>query len=181
MTTPQPQVFRLSPLIRWTLILLYIALTLPLPILAQATAASISPRLLWLGLGIGGVLIYGALQERLEVDETGLQLRYPRWINWLYRRQWSLPWAAIQTIKSRTTGQGGLVYYLVSTTGEGYLLPMRIAGFAALTRVIQQQTTLDMQDVRPLAQPWMYLILLGCTLLLLLVDASVYAMVLPMG
>jgi len=33
------------------------------------------------------------------------------------------------------------------------------------------QTGIDMTDVRPLAQPWMYLILLALTLLLLLVDA----------
>lgn len=176
-----PQQFRVSPLIRWTLLLLYVALTLPLPLLAQTTAAPVSPTLLWIGLLLGGVLIYGALQEQVEVSEAGLGVGYPRWINWLYRRHWHLPWQEIQTIKPRSTGQGGLVYYLVSQSGEGYLLPMRIAGFAALTRVIQAQTGIDTQSIRPLAQPWMYLILLGCTLGLLLVDASLYAMVLPRG
>jgi hypothetical protein len=35
---------------------------------------------------------------------------------------------------------------------------------------VEQYTDLDTRDVQPLAQPWMYLILLGVSLLLLLVD-----------
>jgi hypothetical protein len=48
---------------------------------------------------------------------------------------------------------------------------MRVAGFAKLVTQVQAHTGIDTSDVRPLAQPWMYFILLGFTLLLLLVDA----------
>lgn len=48
---------------------------------------------------------------------------------------------------------------------------MRVAGFARLVNIVQSKTGIDTTDVRPLAQPWMYLILLGFTLLLLLIDA----------
>jgi hypothetical protein len=47
---------------------------------------------------------------------------------------------------------------------------MRVAGFAALVRHIEAHTDLDTRDVKPLAQPWMYLILLGFSVLLLLID-----------
>ncbi len=47
---------------------------------------------------------------------------------------------------------------------------MRVAGFAQLVQVVAEKTGVDTSDVRPLAQPWMYLILLGLTLILLLVD-----------
>jgi heme/copper-type cytochrome/quinol oxidase subunit 1 len=64
------------------------------------------------------------------------------------------------------------VYYFVTAAGDrAYLLPMRVVGFARLVRRIEAQTGLDMQDVKPLAQPWMYLILLGLTIMLLAVDA----------
>ena len=59
----------------------------------------------------------------------------------------------------------------LSKEGKAYLLPMRVAGFAKLVREVQAKTGIDTTDVKPLAQPWMYLILLGFTLLLLLVDA----------
>ena len=47
---------------------------------------------------------------------------------------------------------------------------MRIAGFARLVNLVQAKTGIDTSNVYPLAQPWMYMILLGLSLLLLLVD-----------
>jgi hypothetical protein len=48
---------------------------------------------------------------------------------------------------------------------------MRVAGFNRLVKFVQLKTGMDTTDVRPLSQPWMYLILLICTIVLLLVDA----------
>jgi hypothetical protein len=84
---------------------------------------------------------------------------------------WTRLWGEIQALKPRSTGQGGIVYYFLTTDGEARLLPMRVVGFAKLVRLVQLKTGIDTTDVRPLSQPWMYLILLGLTLLLLLIDA----------
>ncbi len=170
----QPQVlpttFRISPIIRITLSCLYVALLIPLPFLAKAVDASISPNLLWVGISLGGIALYAALSERVTVDETGIQVGYPGWVPGWFRRGWSLPWDQVKALKPKTTGQGGLVYYFLSVSGEGFLLPMRIAGFAKLVRIVQQKTGINTTDVRPLAQPWMYIILFGFTLFLLLMD-----------
>ncbi|MEC4819534.1 MAG: hypothetical protein SAK29_40635 [Scytonema sp. PMC 1069.18] len=165
-----PLTFRLSPLIRITLLSLYVALTTPLPFLSQATSAPVPPALLWIGISIGLVALYAALSERVIVDNQGIQVTYPTWVPRLFRKGWSLPWSEVKQLKPRTTGQGGLVYYFLSQEGKAYLLPMRVAGFAKLVRIVQEKTGIDTTDVYPLAQPWMYLILLGFTLLLLLVD-----------
>jgi len=77
---------------------------------------------------------------------------------------------AAPALKPRSTGQGGIVYYFLNQAGQGFLLPMRVAGFARLVRHVQAKTGIDTTDVKPLSQPWMYLILLGFTLLLLLID-----------
>ncbi len=146
------------------------ALTAPLPFLSQATGASISPALLSGGIGFGAVALYAALSERVIVDDQKIQVAYPGWVPHLFRQGWSLPWSEVKELKPRTTGQGGLVYYFLSTQGKAYLLPMRVAGFARLVKLVEAKTGIDTTDVRPLAQPWMYLILLGFTLLLLLVD-----------
>lgn len=172
--SPEPgdrDVFRISPLIRITLLLLYLALLVPLPFLAQVTQASVSPGLLTVGIGLGGLGLYGALGQRVEIDSQGIQVTYPRWIRWLFRETWQLAWAETQALKPRSTGQGGLVYYFVGADQQAYLLPMRVAGFARLVGLVETYTGIDTQDVKPLAQPWMYVILLGFTLLLLLVDA----------
>lgn len=166
-----PAEFRLSPIVRITLLCLYVALTVPLPFLAEVTDAPIAPVVLWVGLGIGAVALYGALSERVILDRTGIQVTYPKWVPALFRKGWMLPWQEVQALKARTTGQGGLVYYFLSQSGEAYLLPMRVAGFAKMVRLVEAKTGIDTSDVRPLSQPWMYFILFGFTLLLLLVDA----------
>jgi hypothetical protein len=163
-------VFRISPLIRVTLLSLYVALTIPLPFLAQVTAAPVPSALLWWAIGFGLVALYGVLSERVILDEQGIQVSYPRWMPRFFRRGWLLPWAEVKELKMRTTSQGGLVYYFLSPSGKAYLLPMRVVGFAQMVRLVQAKTGIDTTEIRPLAQPWMYLILLGFTLLLLLAD-----------
>ncbi len=174
------RIFPLSPLIRITLLGLYVALTLPLPILYHWQATQLSavaagtgtiPVWVWIaGLTLGGLALFAALSERVEVDSHGIQVTYPRWVPRLLWRGWQLPWAEVQSLKPRSTGQGGLVYYFVSKGGQAYLLPMRVAGFAELVGRVQAATGIDTRDVRPLAQPWMYGLLLLLTLMLLGID-----------
>ncbi|MDR9404816.1 MAG: hypothetical protein RI580_15415 [Halothece sp. Uz-M2-17] len=172
MTSSQSiQTFSISALIRITLLSLYIALTVPLPFLAVITPVSIPVSLFVIGLGVGWILLYGALGQRVILDEKQIAVTYPRWFPSFLQKGWSLPWQEIEQLKLRTTGQGGLVYYFVtSKRDQAYLLPMRVAGFNQLVQVVQEKTGIDTSDVRPLAQPWMYLILLGFTFLLLLID-----------
>ncbi len=47
---------------------------------------------------------------------------------------------------------------------------MRVVGFARLVRIVQEKTGINTTDVYPLAQPWMYLILLMFTLLMFLFE-----------
>jgi hypothetical protein len=164
------ETFPVSPLIRLTLLSLYIVLTTPLPFLAQATAGPSLTPALWLGIVVGGGVLYATLTEQVIVDQSGIRVAYPRWVPPFFRPGWQLAWSDVKALKARTTGQGGLVYYFVSHTQQAYLLPMRVAGFARLVRRVQAETGIDTTDVKPLSQPWMYLILLSFTGLLGLVD-----------
>ena len=51
-------VFRLSPLIRITLLSLYFALTLPLPFLSRVTQAPVPPGVLAVALVLGAIALY---------------------------------------------------------------------------------------------------------------------------
>ena len=171
-SNPTPNIFRVSPLIRITLLLLYIALTAPLPFLSNYTHAAIPASWLSVALAIGFVFLYGALSDRVILDDIGIKLTYPQWFPSFVRRGWSLTWQDIAALKPRITGQGGIVYYFVSkTSDQAYLLPMRVVGFTRLVKIVEERTGIDTRDVLPLAQPWMYVILLVFTLLLLLMDS----------
>jgi hypothetical protein len=165
-------VFKISPIIRITLFSLYIALTVPLPFLAEFTNAPVPAWLLWSGIIFGAIALYGVLSERVILDEEKIQVAYPNWVPKFFRKGWSLAWQDIKDLKLRTTGQGGLVYYFTSTQGDrAYLLPMRVAGFAKMVQIVTTKTNIDTTDIRPLAQPWMYLILFVFTILLWAIDA----------
>ncbi|AGF51640.1 slr0269 [Synechocystis sp. PCC 6803] len=161
-------VFPLSPLIKITLVNLYLALTVPLPILAQLTQGNaLLTLLLTVGLMGGLVALVAALAEQVVLNGEGIAVRYPRWVPKFFRSGWQLSWADVTALKCRTTGQGGLVYYfLTESKDRAYLLPMRVAGFNRLTQLVSDHTGIDTQDVRPLSQPWMYLLLLLFTFLL---------------
>lgn len=72
-------IFRVSPLIRITLLLLYLALTAPLPFLSNFTHAAIPASWLSVGIAIGFIFLYGALSDRVILDSEGIRLEYPQW------------------------------------------------------------------------------------------------------
>ncbi len=163
--------FNLSPLIRITLLSLYTALIVPIPFLADVTDAPVSSTWLWAGFIVGGIFLYGALSEKVLLDDEGIQVTYPQWFRLISRKGWSLKWSEIAQLKMRTTGQGGMVYYFVTQARDrAYLLPMRVAGFAKMVGIVEEKTDIDTSDVCPLSQPWMYMVLLSVTALLGLVD-----------
>lgn len=165
--------FHIAPWIGLTLLSFYGTLTLPLPFLAAVTGNGSTVPWLLVALGLGAIALVGVLSEQVVLDEQGMEVGYPAWIPQFFRRGWSVTWQEVRELKPRSTGQGGLVYYLLTHSGGAYLLPMRVAGFARLVDQIQQHTGIDTRSVRPLAQPWMYGMLLGCTLLLGLADVWV--------
>ena len=172
-----PSVFKISPLVRVALWSLYVALMLPLPFLARLNGGidpliGLQNSVVWLGIALlsGGILLQMVLSEQVHLSEAGIAVYYPWWVPGPLRRDWSLVWSDIVDFKARSTGQGGLVYYLVSQNRNGFLLPMRIVGFSRMLRLIEIKTGIDTQDVKPLAQPWMYATLLGVAGLLAIAD-----------
>ena len=168
---PAKDSFKVSPIVQLTLVSLYIALVIPLPFLAEMTSAPVSPKLLWVGFAVGMAALWSGLSERVLVDEDSIAVTYPAWVRAFGRKGWMLRWDEITALKPRSTGQGGIVYYFLNQTQDkAYLLPVRVVGFARLVRYVEAKTGVDTHDVKPLSQPWMYVILLGLTAVLLLVD-----------
>jgi hypothetical protein len=123
---------------------LYLALTLPLPFLAEVSSTPISPVVLWLGIVLGFIALVGTLSEQVQLDEEKIQVVYPGWVPYFWGKRWSLAWSEIKALKLRTTGQGGLVYYFISRDSERvYLLPMRVAGFARLVNIVGEKTGIN--------------------------------------
>jgi len=156
--------YRMAPLIRGTLVLLYLVLVLPLAPLAPAP---LRPALA-VALPLGLLLVLAISAEQVQLDDAGIAVTYPAWCRWLLRRGWQLPWQAVCGLTPVTTSQGGRVYYLRDHRGAAYLLPQRVERFDDFLARFAGLSGLDTSAIGRISPPWTYRVLaLLCGLMLL--------------
>ena len=167
--------YGMAPLIRLTLITLYLALVLPLPLLAPPGLTLI----LVIALVLGLVLVVALTSEIVRLDAEVISVGYPRWCSWLLRRGWSLRLDQVSGLTPVATSQGGRVFYVRQQgAGGAFLLPQRIVRFDDFLVRFGSATGVDTGAVDRLTPAWTYqlLALLSC---LLLVGELVALVVLP--
>lgn len=154
----------MQPLIRGTLIALYLALVLPLPLLAPPGL-----RLpLLIAVPIGAVLVLAITSEQVRWDREGLAVGPAPWCRLLPLRQgWQLSWSEIRAIQPVGTSQGGRVYYLRTSSGQAWLLPQRITGFDRFLAQLGASTGIATAGIGRLTPPWTYQLLAFLCVLML--------------
>ncbi|MEB3234503.1 MAG: hypothetical protein VKM98_03660 [Cyanobacteriota bacterium] len=162
-STPAVSVYPMAPLIRFTLLSLYLALVLPLP--ALAPAGWVVPLLLALVVGL--LLVLALTSEQVQLDGAGLSVGHPRWCRWWLRRGWSLRFDQICGLTPVGTSQGGRVFYVRQSGGGAFLLPQRIARFEAFLEQLAAASGLDLGGVGRLTPPWTYQLLAVLSALML--------------
>lgn len=153
---PERHRYGMAPVIRFTLLTLYAALVLPLPLLAPA---SLQPWL-WGALLFGWFLVTALTSEQVVLDGEGLQVAYPPWCAWLWRRGWQLAWPRVAGLTPVATSQGGRVFY-VRAKGESrsYLLPQRVERFEDFLSRFSAYSGLSTASVARITPPWTYQLL----------------------
>lgn len=152
-----PAVFRMAPLIRGTLLLLYLVLVLPLVPLAPD---GLRPLLL-VALPVGLLLVLAISAEQVQLDDEAITVTYPAWCRWLIRRGWRLSWSEVRALTPVGTSQGGRVYYLRSSDGSAYLLPQRVEHFDEFLARFSRCTGVDTASIGRISPPWTYRLLAG--------------------
>ena len=168
---PQDAIHRygMAPLIRGTLVGLYLALVLPLPVLASG---GLRP-LLAIAVPLGLLLVLAITSETVSLGSQGLSVGHPAWCNRWLRRGWSLGWDEITGLTAVATSQGGRVYYLRSAKGS-FLLPQRVSRFADFLSQLQQHSGLDTEAIGRISPPWTYQLLAGLTALMLVGELGAF-------
>lgn len=167
-TDGERHVYGMALLIRGTLVALYIALVLPLPLVAPQGWQ----RPLWAALALGLVLLLAVTSEQVVLDRKGLRLGHPVWCHWLMRRGWELQWEQVKDLTPVATSQGGRVFY-VRTAGEGrsYLLPQRVEHFADFLSKFSAYSGITTESVARITPPWTYQLLAVMSMAMLLAEA----------
>ena len=152
--------------IRLTLVLLYLALVLPLPVLAPI---GLRPALAVAAI-FGLVIVLAISSEQVLLDGQGIRVAHPRWCGWLLRRGWSLAWPEITALTPVTTSQGGRVFYLRDRSGHAYLLPQRVERFQQFLAELQAATGLELNGVGRISPAWTYQLLAVLCVLMLMAE-----------
>jgi hypothetical protein len=159
----EAQRYPIAPLIRFTLLALYGALALPLPLLAPT---ELKPWL-WAALPLGLLPVGAMLSEQVVLDGEGIRVGYPAWCGWLLRRGWHLAWAEIAGLVPITTSQGGTVHYVQSRKASHFLLPQRVDRFPDFLERFQQASGLNTLRIGRITPNWTYWTLAVLSVLLL--------------
>jgi hypothetical protein len=162
----------MAPLIRLTLVGLYVALVLPLPLLAPPAQVSALTMAALAGLA----LVLAITSERVELNPEGIRVGHPPWCAWLLRRGWSLSWGSVGSLTPVATSQGGRVYYVRTPTKDAaYLLPQRVARFEQFLASFAEASGLDTSDIARISPPWTYQFL--ALLVVLLLGGEIWALI----
>lgn len=152
-------VYGMAPLIRFTLLTLYLALCFPLPWLAPF---SLRPWL-WLAVVGGGAAMVALTSEQVVLDPEGLQVSHPGWCAWWLRRGWQLAWGEVRGLTPVATSQGGRVFYVRAGGGgdqaRSYLLPQRVARFSDFLDRFSALSGVSTETVERISPAWTYQLL----------------------
>jgi len=173
--TSMPQerhTYGMAPLIRGTLLVLYAALVVPLPLIAPE---GLKP-FLWGALALGLIVVLAITSEQVILDGEGLGLTHPAWCGWCLRRGWHLSWDQVEGLTPVATSQGGRVFYVrssgVSPQGasqppQAYLLPQRVERFEDFLNQFTAFSGVSTDSVARISPPWTYQLLAVMSLTLL--------------
>jgi len=174
--TAETEIYGMAPLIRFTLVGLYLALVLPLPLMAPEALRL----LLWWAVPLGLLLVLAISSERVMLTAETMAVGHPPWCAWLLRRGWAVNWSQISGLTPVGTSQGGRVFYLrTSGTGRAYLLPQRLERFDRFLVRFSQRSGLDCLGVGRLTPPWTYQVLAVITAGMLLAELLTFAFGVP--
>lgn len=157
-------IYGMAPQIRFTLLGLYIALVLPLPVVAPQAWQP----LIWAALVLGLTLVLAITSEQVILDGNGLHYTHPEWCRWALRRGWDLPWGAVDGLTPVATSQGGRVFYVrtaPSSAAESghkkiaYLLPQRVERFPEFLSTFTAFSGISTDSVERITPAWTYQLL----------------------
>ena len=138
--------------VKSSLISLYIALTVPIPFIANEQLKI--PSLFLFILGI--YLIISITSDYVETCEKKISYKVSFISQVFGKKNWEIFWEEIKTIKSFPTSQGSRVFYFIDKKGESILVPQRIENFDVFLDKINQKTSISTEKINYISPLWTY-------------------------
>ena len=150
--------------VKSSLISLYLALTIPIPLISIDKLKNLSIFIFILGF----FLIISVTSDYVETCDEKISYKTSLISKTFGRKNWDILWKDIKLIKSLPTSQGSKVYYFNTRKGDNYLIPQRLENFEKFLLIISQKTGIDINDLSYLSPLWTYKLLTLLSVLMII-------------
>ena len=141
--------------VKSSLISLYLALTIPIPLISVDTLRIPSVLIFVLGL----YLIINITNDYVETCKDKISYKSNFISKFLGKKTWEIPWKDIKLIKSLPTSQGSKVYYFITFGGQEFLVPQRVENIEEFYSLIQDRTGMQIEGIKYISPMWTYKLL----------------------
>ena len=147
--------FKTLIFVKSSLISLYLALTIPIPLIAIDNLKI--PSIITFILGL--YLIINITSDFVETCNDKISYKTSFVSKTLGKKNWEISWQDIKLIKSLPTSQGSKVYYFKTHQGDNFLVPQRLENFEKFLSIISKNTGIDINEISYISPMWTYKLL----------------------
>ena len=141
--------------VKSSLISVYLALTIPIPIISIDNLKNISTISFFLGL----YLIINITSDYVETCSNKISYKSSFISKFLGKKNWEISWKDIKLIKSLPTSQGSKVYYFNTFQDDSFLVPQRVEKFEKFLLIVSSNTGIDINEISYISPLWTYKLL----------------------
>ena len=141
--------------VKSSLISLYLALTIPLPLISIEELKI--PSIIIFALGL--YLIINITSDYVETCNNKISYKTSFISKSLGRKNWEISWKDIKLIKSLPTSQGSKVFYFHTKKGNNFLIPQRVENFERFLLIVSKNTGINSSEICYLSPLWTYKLL----------------------
>ena len=150
--------------VKSSLISLYLALTIPIPLISIEGLKIPSITAFILGL----YLIISITDDYVETCKDKISYKTNFLSRFFGKKNWEILWKDITLIKSLPTSQGSKVYYFKTKKGDNFLIPQRLENFEKFKLTIFKNSKLDVNEISYLTPLWTYKLLTFLSVLMII-------------
>ena len=141
--------------VKSSLISLYLALTIPIPLISNENLKIFSIFTFIFGL----FLIINITNDYVNTCDNKISYQTSFISKILGKRKWEIYWKDIKLIKSLPTSQGSKVHYFITNNNESFLIPQRIEDLEKFLLIVKNKTKLNVDQISFISPLWTYKLL----------------------
>ena len=149
--------------VKSSLVSLYIALTIPIPLIAIEQLKI--PSLIFFIFGL--LLISNITSDYVETCEKKITYKTSFISRAFGKKNWEIFWKEIKSIKSSITSQGSKVFYFIDVKGKSFLVPQRIENFNVFLGKVEKKTSISTEGISYISPLWTYKLLTFLSVLMI--------------